>query len=134
RAMGFSGSNQVADRIEAMNPALQSDEDLKSLPPKLRARFQMLQQQHQQAMQALQQAQQMMETDAIKAAGQKEIAMIKGALQERIEQMKLQAKMLQVRAEGTQDASLEVLRGRIESMHQQAQHQHEILMQLLEAL
>lgn len=134
RAMGFSGSNEIADRIKAQNPALADDADLEGVPPAMVARYKTLHMQHQQAMQALGEAQKLLETDAVKQAGQKEIAIIKGALSEKLEQVKLHGKMLQVKVEGQHDAALEVLRGKLEGLQQEAEHRHEILLQLLKEL
>jgi hypothetical protein len=66
-AMGFSGSNKVAEKIRAMFPSPGDDDPtLRGLPPAVMARFTQLQQRHQAAMQALQQATQMLQTDAVK--------------------------------------------------------------------
>ena len=131
RAMGFSGANEIADRIKAQNPSLQTPEDMDGVPPAVVAKFQALAAKHQQAMDGLQQAQRLLETDTVKQAGQKEIAMIKLGLQEKLEALKVQSKMLQVKEEGAMDARLEQLRGRLESMRQEAEHRHEILLELL---
>ena len=130
RAMGFSGSNEVADRLKPP----QADEELQDLPPAARARFQHLQQQHQQAMAALGEAQKLLETDAIKAAGQKEIAVIRAGLQAKLEQIKVHGKMLQMGTEQQHDTGIEVLRGKIEGLQQEAQHRHEVMLQLLKEL
>ena len=91
-----------------------------------------LQSQHQQAMQALQEAQKMLESDTIKAAGEKEIAMIKAALQGKVEQIKLQGKMLEVKAGYQSDERLEVLRGKIQGMQQESEQRHERMLQTMD--
>lgn len=130
-AMGFSGSKQIAERIKSRMPGQQ--DDLKDIPPQLMGKFLQLQSQHQQAMQALQEAQKMLDTDAMKTAGQKEIAMIRAALQGKVEQIKLQGKMLEVQATTAADERIEVLRGRIKSMQEETQQRHELMLAKLDA-
>ena len=130
-AMGFSGSKQIAERIKARTETGQ--EDLQDIPEAFRGRFLKLQSQHQQAMQALQEAQKMLESDSIKAAGQKEIAMIRAALQGKVEQIKLQGKMLEVKTTAQGDERLEVLRGEIQRMQQESQQRHETMLQTMDA-
>ena len=127
RSMGFSGANEIADRIKSRMP--EGDDDMQDIPPSLMGRFVRLKHEHQQAMQALQEAQKMLDSDAMKTAGQKEIAMIKAAVQGRLEQIKAQGKMLEVRASNSADQQLEVLRGRIATMQQESEQQHEVLLQ-----
>jgi len=134
RAMGFSGSNEIADRLQAQNPTAQSDEELGDIPPALKAKFQHLQHQHQQAMAALGETQKLLDTDAIKNASQKDIATIRAAVQYKIEGIKQQGKMMELARKGQLDERLEVLRGRIEGLHQDAEHKHEVLLQLLKEL
>lgn len=129
-AMGFSGSKQIAERIKARTDT--GNEDLQEIPEAYRGRFLQLQSQHQQAMQALQEAQKMLESDSIKAAGQKEIAMIRAALQGKVEQIKLQGKMLEVKATVQADERLEVLRGQIQAMQQESQQRHEKMLATVE--
>src|SRR3990167_2909770 len=129
-AMGFSGSKQIAERIKARTETGQ--EDLQDIPEAFRGRFLKLQAQHQQAMQALQEAQKMLESDYIKAAGQKEIAMIRAALQGKVEQIKLQGKMLEVKATVQADERLEGLRGQIAEMQQESSQRHEKMLATLE--
>ena len=131
RAMGFSGANEIADRIKAQNPSLQAPEDMKNIPPAVQAKFQALAQEHEQAMEALQQAQKMLETDAIKTAGQKEIATIRAAVSEKLERIKADGRMLDKKVSGQMSAELETLRGQIQGMQQEAEHRHEILLTLL---
>lgn len=128
-AMGFSGSKQIAERIKARTET--GNDDLQEIPEAYRGRFLRLQAQHQQAMQALQEAQKMLESDSIKSAGQKEIAMIRAAIQGKVEQIKLQGRMLEQRTAGQADERLEVLRGQLTAMQQESQQRHEILLQLL---
>lgn len=130
RAMGFSGSNEIADRIKSRMP--EGQDELKDIPPQLMGRFLQLQTQHQQAMMALQEAQKMLESDSIKAAGAKEIAMIKAALQGKVEQIKLQGKMIELNASRGADERLEVLRGKIQQMQQESEQRHEKMLQTLE--
>jgi len=127
RSMGFSGANEIADRIKSRMP--EGDDDMQDIPPSLMGRFVRLKHEHQQAMQALQEAQKMLDSDAMKTAGQKDIAMIKAAVQGRLEQIKAQGKMLEVRASNSADQQLEVLRGRIAAMQQESEQQHEVLLQ-----
>lgn len=134
RSMGFSGSGEIADRIKAQNPALATPDGLRGVPQAFVARFQALQMQHKQAMQALEEAKTLLNTDAMKAAGQKEIAMIRGAMAEQLERIKQQGRMMEVGATVDADARLEVVRGDIQSMQQEAEHKHEILLQLLKEL
>lgn len=131
RAMGFSGANEIGDRLKAANPATQDDEDLKNLPPAVQARLRAMQFQHQQAMAALGEAQKLLETDAIKTAGQKEVAMIRAAMAEKLEQVKMQGRMLEVRASASADERLELLRGQLQAMQQESEQRHEVLLQLL---
>ena len=131
RAMAFSGSSTIADRIKSRTQP-EGDEDLKDIPQHLVGRFMELKQQHAQAMQALQEAQQMLESDAVKAAGQKEIAMIREAVRGKVEQLKLQGKMLEVREGLAAEQQLEGFRGRLESMQQEAQHRHEVMLQTMD--
>lgn len=131
RAMGFSGANAVADRIKAQNPALQTPEDMEGVPPAVIAKFQAMQQQHQEVMMALEEAQKLLETDAVKQAGQKELAAIKGAIQQQVEKLKLQARIMETREKGTVQQSIVMMQGRIESMQQAAEQRHEIILQLL---
>lgn len=130
RAMAFSGSNEIADRIKSRMP--EGDDALKDIPPQLLGKFMQLKQQHQQAMQALEQAQKMLDSDAMKAAGQKEIAMIKGALQGKVETMKAQTRMLEVKATAGADERLEVLRGQIKGMQQEALERHEVMLKQMD--
>ena len=125
-AMGFSGSKQIAERIKARSESGQ--EDVQDIPEAFRGRFLQLKSQHQQAMQALQEAQKMLESDSIKAAGQKEIAMIRAALQGKVEQIKLQGRMLETKATVAADERLEVLRGKIAEMQQESQNRHETML------
>jgi hypothetical protein len=131
RAMGFSGSNQIADRIKDRMPGGGDDEELADIPQELQGRFIALKQQHQQAMEALAEAQKMLETDAIKAASAKELESMRSAIKLKIEDMKAQGKMLDVRAAGSQAAQLEMLRGQIKTMHLEMEHRHEIILELL---
>ena len=129
-AMGFSGSKRIAELIKSrMQP---DEEDTKGIPPHLLGRFMQLKSQHQQAMQALQEAQKMLESDTIKAAGQKEIAMIKSALQAKVEQIKLQSKMLEVHATSQADTRLEELRGHLQQMQQDSAQRHEAMLATVE--
>lgn len=130
RAMAFSGSNEIADRIKGRMP--EGQDDLKDLPPALLGRFKQLQEQHQQAMQALEEAHKMLQSDQMKTAGQKEIAMIRGAMAAKLEQVKLQGKMLQVQSTVAADERLEVLRGKIESLQQESEHRHAAMLQTLD--
>jgi hypothetical protein len=134
RAMGFSGSGEIADRLKAQNPQLQGQEEMENIPPALQAKFRALQTQHQQAMQALQEAHKMLETDAIKQSGQKEIQVIRGAVQEKLETLKIQGKMLQMGAEQQHSQALERLRGGIETLQQEMQQKHEVMLTLLKEL
>lgn len=129
-AMGFSGSKQISERIKARTEA--GSEDVKDIPEAFRGRFLKLQAQHQQAMAALQEAQKMLESDSIKAAGQKEIAMIKAALQGKVEQIKLQGKMIEVQTTAQSDAQLEILRGKIAEMQRESEQRHEAMLATLE--
>ena len=132
RAMAFSGSGEIADLIKSkMDAGEDDDEALKNLPPAIRARYSALKQQHQEALQALQQAQQLLQTDAVKNAGQKEIAALKAGVQERVERLKIEGRMLEKGADAQADGALEVLRGQLTTMQQESQQQHEILLQLL---
>ena len=131
RAMGFTGSGSIADRLKANNPAAQSEQDLKAIPPRLRAQFQLLQSKHQQAMQALEEAHRIIETDQVKAAGQKELALIKMGVQERVEALKLEGKRMQTDVEMKGDAAIEVVKGQIKTMQMEMQHKHELLLELL---
>ena len=130
-AMGFSGSKQIAERIKARTDTGQ--EDVQDIPEAFRGRFLQLKSQHQQAMQALQEAQKMLESDSIKAAGQKEIAMIRAALQGKVEQIKLQGKMLEQRTNVQADERLEVLRGQIQGLQQESQQRHEKMLATMDA-
>ena len=129
-AMGFSGSKQISERIKARTEA--GSDEVKDIPEAYRGRFLRLQSQHQQAMQALQEAQKMLESDTIKTAGQKEIAMIRGALQGKVEQIKLQGKMLQMTTSAQADERLEVLRGRLQSLQEESQQRHEAMLATVE--
>ena len=132
RAMAFSGSGEIADLIKAkMDASEDDDETLKNLPPAIRAKYGALKQQHMQALQALQQAQQLLQTDAIKSASDKEIATIKAGVQERVEDLKIQGRMLEHGAETQATGALEVLRGELKAMQQESQQRHEVLLQLL---
>ena len=131
RAMSFKGSTEIADRIKSRMPG-GDDEALKDIPPHLLGRFQQLQERHDQAMQALQEAQKMLDTDAVKAAGQKEIAMIREAVRGKVEQLKAQGKMLEVKAGVEADERLEMLRGRLEAMRLDSEQRHETMLQKLE--
>lgn len=131
RAMAFSGSNEIADRIKAHGPMGQTDEDMEDMPPAFQARYQALKGQHQQALAALEEAGKLLETDAIKTAGQKEIAVIKASLQAKLEGVKLQGKMLQVDKELQANAWVEKLRGDISRLQQESQQRHEIILELL---
>ena len=131
RAMGFSGANEIADRIKATNPAAQSEKELKNIPPRLRSQFQLLKAKHDQAMQALEQAQKIIETDQMKAAGQTEIAVLKAAFAEKIEGLKAEGRVMAVKEKGQQDAAITALKGDIVTMQQEMTERHEIILQLL---
>lgn len=130
-AMGFSGSKQIAERIKARTE--QGNEDLQEIPEVYRGRFVRLQAQNQQYQQALEQAQKLLESDTIKAAGQKEIAMIRAALQGKLEQIKVQGRMLETKATAASDERLEVLRGQIKMMQEEAQQRHEKMLATMDA-
>ena len=129
-AMGFSGSKQISERIKSRMP--EGQKEMQDIPPQLMGKFMQLQSQHQQAMQALQEAQKMLESDTIKAAGQKEIAMIRTSIQGKLEQIKLQGKMLELNATNQADERLEVLRGQIQAMQQASQQRHEKMLATME--
>jgi hypothetical protein len=95
RAMGFSGSTEIADRIKSRMP--EGSDDLKDIPPALVGRFDALKDKHDQAMLALQEAHKLLESDAVKTACQKEIAMIREAVRGKVEKLKLEGKMLELR-------------------------------------
>ena len=123
RAMGFSGANDIADRIKSRMP--EGSEEMQDIPPALMGKFMQLKQQHQQAMQALEEAQKMIDSDAMKSAGQKEIAMIRDAMQAKLEQIRQQGKMLQVQATSASDERIELLRGQLVTMQQESEQRHE---------
>lgn len=131
RAMAFSGSNVVADAIESMFPTADADFKNEKVPARFRAQYTQLKQEHDKAMQALQEASKIIETDQIKAMGQKEIATIREAFAFRREALKSQGKMLELQAGASHDTDLETLRGKIEFMLQQSEQRHEVILQLL---
>ena len=132
RAMGFSGSGEIADIIKAkVSAGEDDDETLKNLDPAVRAKFSALKQQHQETIQALQQAQQIIQTKAVEKASDKEVAAIRAAVQERVEDLKIQGRMLEKGADTQATGALEILRGQLKEMQQESQHRHEILLQLL---
>lgn len=131
RAMGFKGSQRVAEAIDAMYPPPGEEFEGEKVPPRVLAEFTQLKQRHDAAMQALQQAQKLIETDAIKQAGQKEIATIKAAFQEKLERVKGESRVVEATSKGSTDANLAVLKGRIDQMLQQQSEQHEVILQLL---
>ena len=133
RAMAFSGAGEIADLIKAkMDTGEDDDETLKNLPPAIREKYGALKQQHQQALQALEQAKQIIQTKAVETAGDKDVATIRAGVQERVEQLKIQGRMLEKGADAQSDGALEVLRGQLQQMHQESQQRHEILLQLLQ--
>lgn len=127
RAMAFSGSNEIADRIKARMP--EGSDDLKEIPPEFQGRFVQMQTQYKQAVQALQEAQQLLQTDAMKQAGQKEIALIKGALEEKLVRLKSHGKILEQKAQTDDDGHLEILRSKLEQMQVDVEHRHEVLLE-----
>src|SRR3990167_4472974 len=132
RAMAFSGSGEIADLIKAkMDAGEDDDETLKNLPPAVRAKFIALKQQHQQVLQALEQAKQIIQTKAMEKAGDKEIAALKAGVQERIEGLKIEGRMLEKGADAQSTGALEVLRGELKLMQEESQQRHEVLLQLL---
>lgn len=132
RAMGFSGANEIADRLKANNPAAQGDKNGKKMPPEFQAQFQALKMQHEQALAALAEAQKAIDTDAIKNASQKEIATMKIAAAEQLELLKAQAKTMQVDREGAQAIDQTKLEGKIEAMLLQIKGQWDVLLEKLE--
>ena len=131
-AMGFTGSRAIADKLRAQNPlGEEMDEVLADLPPAAQAKFQQLHQQHQQAMQALQEAQKLLDTDAIKSAGQKEIATIRAAMQQQLERLKVDARTLEKQGDAQLKGWQALMQADMERMSQESQQRHEILLQLL---
>lgn len=143
RALGFSGSTEIADRLDRVNPIPGGDDDkTKDIPPEFMAEYQQLQQQHEAAMEEIQKLKQAVETDQIKAASQEKIAEIRAAAQEQLEILKQQGTAMKTvkeieadqdeqRLDARSDEKLEVLKGEIERMHQQAEHRHEMLLEAL---
>lgn len=132
RALGFPGANEIADRIKEQNPAAQTPDELKSLPPAHRARFQALMQQHKQAVQVIEELQKVLQTKQIEQAGAREVVAIKGALQERLEQVKAQGRVLEAQTDAASQQGLEVLRGQLQTMQQEMEQRHERLLQSFE--
>lgn len=134
RAMGFAGSQDVAENIEAAFPIPNKDLAKQKIPPAFAAEYQQLKQQHEMAMQALGEAQKLLETDAIKQAGQKEITVIKAAMAEKLEQIKAEGRLIEAQQDAQASVEIEAVRGQITSMQQEAEQRHEIVMQLLKEL
>lgn len=135
RSMAFSGSAQIADRLAAANPALnpdQEEDELEGMPAEAKAKINALKMQHGQMMQALQQAQKLIETDAVKSAGQKEVASIRGALQMQLAKLKAQGDIMKQQREQMHERGITQMQAAIEAMQKDAERRHEILMLLLQ--
>lgn len=126
RAMGFSGANEIADRIKPP-----SDDDFKNAPPAIRAKVQAMQMEHQQLMQAFEEAQKLIEGDVIKNAGAKELATIKAAAAESLEKVRARGKVLATVMDHRANQDLTMLKGQMDEMQAEAERRHEILLQLL---
>ncbi len=133
RALGFSGSQEVADRIERLNPHAGEDVEDEDLPPELAARFAAMQEQQKALVQQLEEAKRALSTNAIKAASDKEIALIKNAQAELVERVRQEGRKIQEQEKVEGSAAIESLKGAIESMQQEAQRKHEVLLEILEA-
>lgn len=136
RAMGFSGSTEIADRIKAQNPAAQSEKDksAQSLPPELLQQVAQLKQEHDAAVQELQKASEIIKSDVAKITGQKEIQAMKAEAAAGLENLKIQHKILEMGMGQQGSKEMEALRGNLEAMRLDSEQRHEVLMQLLKEL
>jgi hypothetical protein len=132
RAMGFSGSSEIADRLRAALP-IENDEKLggAKVPPAMKAKYLQLVQQHQEAMQVLEQAQEALRTDAIKMEGQVQIQQMKAEAQKNVELVKAQREVMALALKGNQSKDLQQMAGALDTLLQQNEHQHDVLIQLL---
>lgn len=135
RATGFSGANEIADRIKKHNPYAGEDKGgAENMPPELMQRFKTLYAEHQEAMAELQKLTEILRSDAQKIHGQKEIAQMKAEAEQAIEHLRQQGKILAETDAQKGKLDLEAFRGDLESMRQESEHRHEIVLQLLKEL
>lgn len=132
RAMGFSGANEIADRLKRTNPAVAEEKGASTLPPEIMARMQALELEHQAAMAELEKATEALRTDAVKMAGQKELQAMKAEAAEALEHLKQQGEYLTRDFDRRTTQELEVLRSDLEAMRQESEQRHELLLQLLQ--
>src|SRR3990167_6701477 len=130
RAMGFAGANEVADAIELAFPT-PGKEFKGKVPPQFVAEYMKLKQEHAASMQALQEAQKLLETDQIKQLGAQELTAIKAAAAETLEQIKQQGRIMEKGLDQQAAGESNRFQAAIETMRQEAEHRHEILLQLL---
>ena len=134
-AMGFPGSKGIAERLKArtqpQGPEGQ-EEDTEGVPPGFLAKYQKLQMEHKQLMQAMQEATKAIETDKIKAMGQTEIAQLKAASAQAIEEIKQQGKSQEAMQQTQAKTEVSQMQAQIETMQKEAQRKHEQLLAALE--
>jgi hypothetical protein len=132
RAMGFSGSQEIADRLKRANPNAQDPNAAKDIPPEVAAKFQQLQVQHQAAMSYIQQLQKALETDQVKAASAKELLAMKLEAASGLEHIKQQSKLMGSTEDAKLTAEIESLKASTARMMQESEQRHEVLLELLQ--
>lgn len=134
RAMGFSGSTQIADRLKKMNPNAKDEGDqTPEVPAEFQQKFMELQQQHAEAMMQLQKATEALRTDEVKAQSAKELLAMKLEAAEGLENLKQQNKMMATELEAKADAGTAHMQAALETMRAESEQRHEVLLEILSA-
>jgi len=137
RAMGFSGSTEIADRIQKQNPAAAKDgeEDAQTpeIPPEFLQQVQQLKMEHDQAMMELQKATAALQADTVKMEGQKQLQAMKTEAQLGLEHLKQQHEVMTLALEQKASKEIEVIKGDLEQMRLESEQRHEVLLQVLKA-
>ena len=134
RAMGFSGSQEIADRIKASMPPIpgkDGKEGVPPIPPEMLMQVEQLKQQHAAALQQLEKATEMIRTDAVKGQAQKELQAMKIEAQIGLENLKQQYEVMKMGTGTGAAKELEVLKSELALMRQESQQRHETLLQAL---
>ena len=132
KSMGFPGSNEIVERLQATLPQLQkADEGDAKIPPQVAQQIQALQQEHEAALAELQKATEALKTDQVKMAGQAQIQAMKAEAAAGLESLKQQGKAAEAMLKADTTTGVAQLKATVDRWIAESEQKHEVLLELL---